>query len=171
MKRRALVIGLMLLALASSAVPGQAQVHVSIGINLPAPPSLVIIPSTPVAYAPAVPANVFFYGGQYWIFANDAWHVGPTYGGPWVFVEPPYIPLPLLTVPVRYFRAPPPAWRQWRRDVPPRWEPGWGHEWHQAHADYVQPQWEKAGKGQKQSSKGQDKHAKEMEKGGKGHSK
>ena len=125
MKRRALVIGLMLLATRqTSAVPGQAQVHVSIGINLPAPPSLVIIPSTPVAYAPAVPANVFFYGGQYSISPTMPGTSARRTAGPGCSSSRRTFPLPLLTVPVRYFRAPPPAWRQWRRDVPPRWEPG-----------------------------------------------
>jgi hypothetical protein len=181
MDRRALLVGVTVLALAGAADPGDAQVNVSIGINLPAPPSLVIIPGTPVAYAPAVPANVFFYGGEYWVYGRDVWYAGPTYRGPWVVVEAPYIPLPLLTVPVRYFRAPPPTWKAWRRDAPPRWNPAWGHEWHNAHAEYDK-EWKKGGKNhppdhkewskqQEKQSKEEDKHAKEMEKEGKGHPK
>jgi hypothetical protein len=32
-------------------------------------------------------------------------------------------------VPVRYYRRPPPDWRGWRRDAPPRWEHRWGRDW------------------------------------------
>ena len=53
------------------ASPANAQVHVDIGIHLPAPPPLVVVPGVAsVQYAPAAPANVFFYSGQYWVFAN-----------------------------------------------------------------------------------------------------
>ena len=43
------------------AVPAHAQVRVGIdiGIQLPAPPPLVVIPESPVYYAPSAPANVF----------------------------------------------------------------------------------------------------------------
>ena len=75
--RWTILVAVVMIALAGSADLAQAQVNVSIGINLPAPPSFVIIPGKPLAYAPAAPANVFFYGGQYWVFAHDAWYVGP----------------------------------------------------------------------------------------------
>jgi hypothetical protein len=175
MNRRMIIVGAVMIALATCVDTGHAQVEVNIGINLPAPPSFVIIPGTPIAYAPAVAANVFFYGGQYWVFANDAWYAGPTYGGPWVVVGPPYIPLPLLTVPVGYFRAPPPYWKHWRRDAPPRWNPAWGHEWHKANADWdKQWDWNKAYKSHARDEqkwiKEQEKHAKQMEQHeGKGH--
>src|SRR5213593_424046 len=46
--------------------PAHAQVHVDIGIHLPAPPQLVIVPGVAtVRYAPSAPANFFFYGDQY----------------------------------------------------------------------------------------------------------
>jgi hypothetical protein len=99
-----------------------AQVSVNAGINLPGPPSLVIIPQTPVAYAPAVPANLFFYGGRYYVFANNGWYAGPMYNGPWAVIAPTHIPPPILAVPVRYYRAPPPGWKHWRRAEPPRWD-------------------------------------------------
>src|SRR5436309_14623805 len=38
--------------------PANAQVHVDIGIRLPAPPQLVVVPGAPaVRYAPAAPAR------------------------------------------------------------------------------------------------------------------
>src|SRR5438128_2362985 len=60
------------------ATPANAQVHVDIGIHLPAPPPLVVVPGVAsVQYAPSAPANVFFYSNQYWIFANGG---GPPHG-------------------------------------------------------------------------------------------
>ncbi|HET7875095.1 MAG TPA: hypothetical protein VFN71_06175, partial [Methylomirabilota bacterium] len=56
--------------------PAHAQVNVDIGIHLPAPPRLVIVPEVRVVqYVPAAPANLFFYSNQYWAFANGGWHV------------------------------------------------------------------------------------------------
>src|SRR5215467_5638218 len=101
---------LVLVALLAStiAVPAHAQVRVGIdiGIQLPAPPALVVIPESPVYYAPSAPANVFFYAHQYWAFAKGGWYVGPSWSGPWVVVEPAYVPVPVLRVPVRYYAAP-----------------------------------------------------------------
>src|SRR2546428_3429589 len=95
---RAVVVALGVIACVSFASLAHAQVSVNIGINLPGPPSLVIIPRTPVAYAPAVPANLFFYGGQDYLFANNDWYMAPTYNGPWVVVAPAYLPRPILAV-------------------------------------------------------------------------
>lgn len=114
---------------AFTSAPAQAQVHVDIGIRLPGPPALVVVPGTPVYYAPRAPANVFFYGHQYWVFANGGWYVGPGWNGPWTAVPPPYVPPPILQVPVAYYPVRPPQWREWRRDAPPRWEANHGREW------------------------------------------
>jgi len=122
MLRQTMIAALAVLALIAGASVVDAQVGVNIAINLPGPPSLRIIPQTPVAYAPAVPANLFFYGGHYYVFANNGWYAGPAYNGPWVVVAPPQLPPPLLAVPVRYYRAPPPGWKHWKRAEPPHWD-------------------------------------------------
>ena len=108
---------------------GYAGVHVNIGIDLPGPPALVPVPGTVVSYAAAVPANYFFYAGQYYMFAGGAWYAAPGYKGPWVVVSPEIVPRPILAVPVRYYRAPPPAWHAWRPEAAPHWEPRWGRHW------------------------------------------
>src|SRR5262245_17266023 len=137
MLRRMVLCSLLAVALAGvSAGAAQAQVSVNIGINLPAPPSLIIVPGTPVAYAPAVPANYFFYGGQYYVFSNSVWYVAPRYDGPWVVVAPAYVPAPILTVPVRYYRAQPAHWKPWPRAAPPRWDATWGNSWKAEHKEY-----------------------------------
>jgi hypothetical protein len=51
------------------------------------------------------------------------------YAGPWYAVEPYRVPAYVLRVPVRYYRQPPPYFRGWRADLPPRWGERWGHDW------------------------------------------
>lgn len=126
MARRAFLVAFAAIALVASV--NAVDAHVDIGIHLPGPPSLVVIPQTPVAYAPAVPANFFFYGARYYVFTHHVWYVGPTYEGPWAIVAPAYVPPPILAVPVRYYRAAPPAWQHWRREAPPRWAAAYGHD-------------------------------------------
>jgi len=115
------------------ATPVYAQVHVDIGIHFPAPPPLVVVPETPrVQYVPTEPteaANLFLYNGQYWAFANGDWYVSRGYNGPWIVVEPQFVPRPILLVPVRYYHIPPEHWRQWEDRQPPRWHEDWGREW------------------------------------------
>src|SRR3989442_5015872 len=122
-----IVLGAVVLAAVMGAAgSAAAQVSVNIGINVPAPPHLVVVPATPVMYAPAVEANYFFYGRQYYVFTNGGWYVAPRYNGPWVVVAPEFIPRPILAVPVRYYRAPPAEWRHLRREEAPPLGPAWG---------------------------------------------
>jgi hypothetical protein len=127
---RRLVLGVLIVL--AVAVPARAQVRIDIGIQLPGPPALVVIPGAPVYYAPRAPANVFFYGDQYWLFHGNGWYAGSTWNGPWVVVEPVYLPAPILRVPVRYYHVRPPHWRGWHHDGPPRWDGHWGREWREA---------------------------------------
>jgi hypothetical protein len=103
--------------------------HASIGIHLGEYPRLVAVPGYPVYYAPRVRANFFFYDGMYWVFANHGWYASYFYDGPWWYVDPFAVPVYILRVPVRYYRHPPPYFRAWRRDAPPRWGDHWGREW------------------------------------------
>ena len=130
---RALTI--LTLALAAS-VSAQAQLSVgiglpgvSIGINLPLQPQLVRVPGYPVYYAPQVQSNFFFYDGMYWVYEDDDWYASSWYNGPWRAVQRDVVPLYVLRVPVRYYRAPPPYFRSWRADAPPRWDDHWGNDW------------------------------------------
>ena len=108
-----------------------AEAQVSIGINLPAFPELVIVPGYPVYYAPSVRANYFFDDGLYWVFnvEDGYWYSSSWYNGPWVFVEPAYVPQSLLVVPYRYYRSRPEYWSGWQDDLPPRWGHHWGGGW------------------------------------------
>jgi len=129
MLRRTLIGGISILMLVAVPSLGRAQVSVNIGINLPAPPPLVPVPAIPVMYAPSVGANYFFYGHDYYLFANGGWYVSPGFNGPWALLPPEFVPRPMLMVPVQYYRVTPPAWKHWQRDAAPRWEPRWGQRW------------------------------------------
>jgi hypothetical protein len=117
-------------------VPSNAQVsveiglpHVNIGINLPVYPELVVVPGYPAYYAPQLDANFFFYDGDYWIYQDDNWYQSTWYNGPWWIVEPEFVPVFVLRIPVYYYRRPPAYFHGWRNDAPPRWGDHWGHDW------------------------------------------
>ncbi len=126
--RYVLIVLLMLFCSATSAL---AQVSVSIGINQPIYPQLVRVPGYPVYYAPRAHANFFFYDGMYWVYQRDNWYASSWYNGPWRLVAPALVPLFVLRIPVRYYRAPPVYFRGWAADAPPRWGDHWGNEWAQ----------------------------------------
>ena len=117
-------------------VPSNAQVsveiglpHVNIGINLPVYPELVVVPGYPVYYAQDLDANYFFYDGVYWVYQDDNWYESSWYNGPWVLVDPEFVPVFVLRIPVFYYRRPPEYFFSWQSDEPPRWGEHWGHDW------------------------------------------
>jgi hypothetical protein len=140
--RKGLLVLCMLLGAVTSA-PAQVSVGIavpgiSIGINLPVYPTFVPVPGYPVYYAPQVSANFFFYDGMYWVYQRDNWYASSWYNGPWWPVGPEVVPVFVLRVPVRYYRQPPPYFRGWRADAPPRWGEHWGHEWEQRRSGWDQ---------------------------------
>ena len=134
-------IGLVLLlgagGIASAQVGFQFTVPgVSIGVDVPTYPRLVPVPGYPVYYAPELENNFFFYDGLYWLYADDRWYASEWYDGPWQLVEPESVPYFVLRVPVRYYRRPPPYFREWDRGQPPRWGEHWGRDWEQRHHEW-----------------------------------
>lgn len=133
--RYGLIVLWMLLCSATSAIAqvsvGIGLPGVSIGINLPAYPELVPVPGYPVYYAPQLNSNYFFYDGMYWVYDRDNWYASSWYNGPWQLVAPEAVPAFVLRIPLRYYRNPPPYFRGWQADAPPRWGEHWGREWEQ----------------------------------------
>jgi hypothetical protein len=132
----ALTLGLAGIGAASAEVSVGVGIQlpgVSIGVNVPAYPRLVAVPGYPVYYAPGLDGNFFFYDGLYWVYDADRWYSSAWYNGPWRFVEPAFVPLFVLRVPVLYYRHPPPYFAGWRRDVAPRWGEHWGRDWEAGH--------------------------------------
>ncbi len=68
---------------------------------------MVVVPGSPVYYAPDANVNLFVYGGRYYTFHEGAWFVGPKHGGPWTFVAVDRVPRPVVAVPVKYYRVAP----------------------------------------------------------------
>jgi len=106
-------IGLALVA--SSAGADGVNIGITVGAPPPppphfvvaAPPRLVVVPHTPVFYAPRLSINLFSYGGQYYTYDRGAWFTSPYYTGPWSFVPLGRVPLHVRGVPVAYYRVPP----------------------------------------------------------------
>ena len=131
---RYLLVVLSLLLLPAAASRAEVSVAIglpgiSIGINVPVYPRLVRVPGHPVYYDPRINLNFFFYDGLYWVFQGDNWYVSSWYNGPWDLVDPYDVPVYVLLVPVRYYRLPPPYFRGWYVDAPPRWSEHWGRDW------------------------------------------
>lgn len=143
--------GLVVLGLLSCMVlPAKAEVsvsigiglpHVSIGINLPFYPELVRVPGYPVYYAPRIHANYFFYDGMYWVYQDDQWYASDWFDGPWWYVEPEFVPLFILRIPVYYYMRAPAHFRRWYQHRPPRWGEHWGHDWERRHSGW--DRWER----------------------------
>lgn len=86
-----------------------AGVNVGIGINLgpppivvPAPPEVVMVPSSRVYFVPGVDFDVFFYNGYWWSPRGDRWYRSRAYDGPWRIIDHRYIPGPVYRVPHDY---------------------------------------------------------------------
>lgn len=134
MLRKMMLAGSVMAAVIGPTTLAQAQVSVDIGLHLGSPPPLVAVPNSPVMYAPSVNGNFFFYQRGYYVFRSGAWYVAPRHDGPWVLVAPEFVPRPLLVVPVRYYRVPPPEWRHWHAEAAPRWQPVYGRRWEERRA-------------------------------------
>ncbi len=89
-------------------------------------------------YAPGMNSNYFFYDGMYWVYDGNNWYASSWYNGPWSLVDPMNVPVYVLRVPVRYYRAPPPFFHGWRADAPPQWGNHWGASWSSHHAGWDQ---------------------------------
>ncbi|PYM66089.1 MAG: hypothetical protein DMD79_03545 [Candidatus Rokuibacteriota bacterium] len=112
------VSGLAVLIGLAATPPADAGGKVSIDVQInpvpppvvvTAPPSLVVIPGTPVSYAPAASVNYFSFRGRFYTLHNRAWFYATAFNGPWVFVPVEQVPPPVLAVPVTYYKSPPPA--------------------------------------------------------------
>ncbi len=112
-------------AAADSVSIGIGTEHVNIGVQIGAPPQLVVVPGTPVYRAPALPYNYFFYSGHYYLYHQDRWLIAASHNGPWTVVALERVPRPLLTVPVEYYKVRPAKWKN--RHGPPPWAEAKGH--------------------------------------------
>src|SRR6185436_13295883 len=121
------------LLLLAAALPAVAQTYYDIDVDLPQFPEMEPIPDSPVYWAPAVDSNYFFYDGVFWDYHHDLWHWSAWYNGPWMVVDPVYVPTYVLWVPVRYYHKPAHHFAGVHPDKPPRWGQHWGRDWQARH--------------------------------------
>jgi hypothetical protein len=120
MSWRTIAVGVATVSAAAwlGAIPASAdnvRVGVHVGVPLPppppvvtvAPPRVVVVPGSPVFYAPAGHYNLFVYGGRHYTLHNGAWFYRTSHHHPWRFVARERVPRPILAVPVKYYRVPP----------------------------------------------------------------
>jgi hypothetical protein len=115
-----------MLCLGASAMASDVKINIGLGVPpmvLTAPPQLVVVPGTPVYYAPDVSANLFFYKGRYYTVANGVWAMAPAYNGSWAVIQIGQVPAPVVAVPVEYYKIPP---GHLKKHGPPPWA-GQGH--------------------------------------------
>jgi hypothetical protein len=118
-----------MLFLGASARASDVKINIGLGVPpivLTAPPQLMVVPGTPVYYAPGVSANLFFYKGRYYTVANGVWAMARAYTGPWAVIQIGQVPAPVVAVPVEYYKIPP---GHLKKHGPPPWA-GQGHGSH-----------------------------------------
>jgi hypothetical protein len=108
-------LGALLLALGATTA-GAASVNVGINVGVPvppppvivaSPPQLVVVPGSPVYYAPRVEQNYFVYARRPYTFHDGHWFVASAPGQPWTLIATERVPPPVLAVPVAYYKVPP----------------------------------------------------------------
>ncbi len=117
MIRWILVTGVLMVFAVGLLAVESARAH-DLSISIGTPPELMVVPGTPVYYAPALPNNYFVYGGRYYVFQNGGWFYAPAYDGPWTIISVKKVPKPVLAVPVEYYKVPP---GHWKKGGPPPW--------------------------------------------------
>jgi hypothetical protein len=122
----------------SASAHDDVSVGINLGFNVGSYPNLVRVPGYPVYYDPDVRSNYFFYDGLYWAYQNDNWYQSGWYNGPWNAVQPAYVPMYVLRVPVRYYRRPPQYFHGWRPEAAPHWDEHWGKDWQEQRTGWNQ---------------------------------
>jgi hypothetical protein len=125
MVKKSLLVGVLSLTIGLlSVLPARAAVNVNVNVGPPPvvfaePPHLVVVPGSPVYYAPEVDYNVFVYRNHYWSLHDGAWFYAPTHRGPWRVVESAQVPRAVRAVPVKYYKVPPGHAKKFAEHCPP----------------------------------------------------
>jgi hypothetical protein len=162
-------IGIMLVILMGYSSRGLAEVNVNIGIGvplpsvvIPAPPSVLLIPTTYVYFVPDVEVDILFYHGYWYRPHQGHYYRATSYNGPWVGIAPSSVPSAISHVPSEFRRVPPGQQRIPHGELKKNWktwekEKHWDNQGHSGEA-----------KGEKGGGKGDNKQGKG---GGKGKNK
>jgi len=118
-----------------------AGVNVQVGISVPlpnvvisAPPAVVLIPGTPVYYAPDVGIDIFFYSGHWYRPYEGGWYRATYYNGPWGYLPPARVPAVFTHLPPPGYHNIPPGhqripygqlkknWKEWDKEQRNHWK-------------------------------------------------
>lgn len=97
-----------------------------LGIHIGAPPPLVVVPGTPVYYAPKLPYNYFVYRKRYYLYHKENWLTSSHHDGPWIVIAVERVPRAIRAIPVDYYKVRP---DHWRKHGPPPWAEERGQDW------------------------------------------
>jgi len=132
--KKLLLAGTAALLLNPGGQPARAQVSIHINIPLPpplvlpAPPEVVVLPESEVYVVPDVREDLFFFDGWWWRPWQGRWYRSRSYDRGWAYYE---------RVPV-FYRGVPPGWREDYHAH--RWGGGrWDYE--RIHHDDLQRNW------------------------------
>lgn len=131
---KTVLIVVFLAAFMGYASTGHAEVNVNIGIGLPpvvipAPPPVVLVPSTYVYFVPDVSVDIFFYRGYWYRPHHGHYYRATSYNGPWVTLAPHAVPRAIKVVPADFRRVPPGHQRIHHGDLMKNWDT-WEKEKH-----------------------------------------
>ena len=106
----------MLAVIGAGLAPVAVAADVTVNINvpapppivLPAPPALVVVPGhTAVRYAPSLQVDLFFHGNVWYYSHGGFWYSGPSWKGPWKHVVIEKLPRAIVGIPVKFYKVPP----------------------------------------------------------------
>jgi hypothetical protein len=110
------------LLLASCVVPGETYLGFSTGVvGAPPPPDEVVVTQPSVAMVsggvyvvtdPAVPYDMFQYGGAWYVYSGGYWYRSGSYRGPFAVVDVRSVPRPVVS-------TPPDRWKHHPHGGPP----------------------------------------------------
>ena len=90
------------------AAPASADLNVNIGLGIPVvlppvyafpAPAMMVVPGTPVSFAPGLNVDIFFYSGYWWHPYQGHWYRSHGYNGPWAGAQPPAV---IMNMPGNY---------------------------------------------------------------------
>lgn len=115
--KRALLLAAALATLAGFAWPArQAQASVSVGVSIgsgghggfslsfASRPSVVLIPSSRVYYAPDLDEDLYAYDDEWYYCDDGTWYIADSYDGPFFEIGFTSVPYEIRNVPFRYRR-------------------------------------------------------------------
>jgi hypothetical protein len=66
-------------------------------------PAVQEVPGTGVYYGNYDGSVLYYYGGFWWRYIGGVWYRADLYAGPWVVIDPAYVPYPIFYIGPRWY--------------------------------------------------------------------